>query len=264
MGCVPNDAECEDREQPRRHVEIAKPFLLGRTLVTVAAYKKYVNATGRSMSTAEVFNPEWKFDDHPIVNVTWNDAVAFCEWAGGRLPSEEEWEYAARGGKNGLKYPWGDLITHDNANYGQDLCCGGLAKGRDRWENTSPVGSFASNGYGLSDMAGNVWQWCADSAGNGRALRGGSWLTVPAWLRVSFRYSFAPGQSGNYIGFRCARERPELLEVHGHRSAHGTGAPLTSLHQVGEDIRVLGRQAPFGKAERVQCSPCFPRAAVSG
>ena len=91
-----------------------------------------------------------------MVLVTWDDATAYAKWAVKRLPTETEWEYAARGGLAGKRYPWGDEITHDDANYSG-------AGGRDKWDkSTAPVGSFDANSYGLYDMAGNLWEWCAD------------------------------------------------------------------------------------------------------
>lgn len=189
MGCVPDDSRCAENEKPRHHVEIPKAFWLGRTLVTVAAYKKYVAAAARAMPEAPPFDTGWSQEDHPITNVRWDDAAAFCAWAGGRLPTEAEWEYAARGGHDGRIYPWGASITHDEANY--------AGTGRqDRWESTSPVAAFAANDFGLHDMAGNVFQWCSDwydprayassgflaprgpARGVQRALRGGSWGAV--------------------------------------------------------------------------------------
>ena len=107
------------------------------------------------MPEAPDFNPNWKEVTHPIVKVTWHEAEAYCKWAGGRLPTEAEWEYAARGGKEGLKYPWGNGVTHDDANFAG-------TGGRDNRKNTAPVESFPPNGYGLYDMAGNVWEWVAD------------------------------------------------------------------------------------------------------
>ena len=151
-----------------------------------------------------------------MVLVTWDDATAYAKRAVKRLPTETEWEYAARGGLAGKRYPWGDEITHDDANYSG-------AGGRDKWDkSTAPVGSFDANSYGLYDMAGNVWEWCADwygsdyyskspsrnpqgpSSGSTRVLRGGSWYNVTVSLRVAGRNFFNPA-STNYdgLGFRC-------------------------------------------------------------
>ena len=103
-------------------------------------------------------------DDHPVVCVTWQDAQDYVHWLGQRtghkyrLLSEAEWEYAARGGTT-TAYPWGSSATHEYANYGAAECCSGVASGRDRWLQTSPVGSFPPNAFGLHDMHGNVLQW---------------------------------------------------------------------------------------------------------
>jgi formylglycine-generating enzyme required for sulfatase activity len=151
MGAAPDDTEAEADEKPRHRVRITMGFWLGETPVTVASYKRFAQDKGRKMPPAPDFNSEWNKDDHPVVSVTWDDATAYCEWAGGRLPTEAEWEYAARGGKDGLKYPWGNEITPQNANYS-----GSKRKG------TSPVHSYPPNAWGLYDMAGNVWEWIAD------------------------------------------------------------------------------------------------------
>ena len=150
MGCVPGDSGCDDDEKPRHEVTITRGVWLGKTEVTWGAYRRFfqvADAMGNKGSGAG--------DRHPVVNVSWNDAVAFCSWSGGRLPTEAEWEYAARGGVEGKKYPWGNSLDHEQANYSG-------TGGRDRWDRTSPVGSFAPNGYGLYDMAGNVWEWVWD------------------------------------------------------------------------------------------------------
>ncbi len=216
MGCVPADTECSDNEKPRHAVTISKPFLMMIRPVTVAQYRRFAQATGRPVALAPAFA---QGDDHPVVDVLWNDAVAYCSWAGGRLPTEAEWEYAARGGKDGLKYPWGDSISHDNANFKG-------TGGRDQWKYTSPVGSFEANGFGLFDMAGNVWEWCADpygetyyasspsvdpqgpSSGSSRVLRGGSWDFDPKSLRTSFRGWILPWGGCDSGGFRCVRPAP--------------------------------------------------------
>jgi formylglycine-generating enzyme required for sulfatase activity len=214
MGCVPGDSGCYGDEKPRHYVRITKGFWLGRTEVTVRAYQRYVNATGTNMPPPPSFPQR---DDHPVVNVSWDEAVAYCTWSGGRLPAEAEWEFAARAGRDGLKYPWGDSISHDDANFDG-------AGGRDQWANTSPVGSFSANSFQLYDVAGNVWEWCADrydpkyyasspgadpkgpSSGSIRALRGGSWLFNPWMLRASYRISLEAARRTDNLGFRCSRD----------------------------------------------------------
>ncbi len=213
MGCVQADSECAADERPRHAVTISTPFLMMITPVTVAQYRRFAKATRREMRSAPPFAQD---DDHPVLNVTWADAAAYCVWADGRLPTEAEWEYAARGGRDGLKYPWGDSISHDNANFKG-------TGGRDRWEHTSPVGSFEANGFGLFDMVGNVWEWCADlygdryyasspatdpqgpSSGSSRVLRGGSWEFGPGSLRISLRGWIGPSGGVDSGGFRCVR-----------------------------------------------------------
>ena len=228
MGCVPSDT-CDDDEKPRHDVGINKDFWIGRTEVTVGAYQKFATATSREMPPAPDFNQNWQFKEHPVNRVTWDEADAYCGWADGRLPTEAEWEYAARGGEEGRKYPWGNEISHDQANYGADECCSGLAEGKDAWEFASPVGSFSGNGFGLHDMVGNVWEWVADWYDGDyystlrsdkpavgpkgpeeptvrRVLRGGSWFDNPVYLRSSGRVWLEPQYRRGNIGFRCAQE----------------------------------------------------------
>ena len=181
-----------------------------------------------------------KGDEHPVHSVNWYDVVKWCNAAseraglepvyylseggavyrsgqseptidyskqGYRLPSEEEWEYAARGGLEGKLYPWGDLITHDYANYYYDQAVNRYHEDYDEggYPYTSPVGSFAANDYGLYDMAGNVFEWCNDSDGGRRVLRGGSWLTYGYYdCRVAFRYNYSPDYRNDFNGFRLA------------------------------------------------------------
>src|SRR5262249_16657970 len=149
---------------------------------------------------------------HPVTRVSWEDANAFCQWIGGRLPTEAEREYAARGGLEGKLYPWGDDINHDRANYE------GVRKGsRDEFEEGGPVMSFDRNPFGLSEMAGNVGEWCGDwfdpkyyqesekielidpkgpESGRQHVARGGSAFGAPRDFRVSHR---TPAETGNKI-----------------------------------------------------------------
>ncbi len=157
MGDSKNEPEeWMKRSRPVHTVQL-DAFYMDVHEVTVGQFREFVDQSGYKYGSNwdEVarFSPS---DDHPMIYVSWDDAVAYCQWAGKRLPTEAEWEYAARGGLIGKRYPWGDEIIHDDANYRG-------TGGKDQWdETTAPVGSFRPNGYGLDDMAGNVWEWCAD------------------------------------------------------------------------------------------------------
>ena len=194
---------------------ISKGFWLGKTPVTVAAYKRFTEDTGREMPEPPLFNPGWMKKAHPIVNVSWHDANVYCEWAGGRMPTEAEWEYATRGGKAGLKYPWGNEITPDRANYGQ------------RHKGTTFVTKLPpQNAWGLHDMTGNVSEWVADwdysyrtlpvdspardprgpEEGKFRLVPGGSWGHDEQNLRAAQRGLVPLEFQDEVVGFRCARE----------------------------------------------------------
>jgi formylglycine-generating enzyme required for sulfatase activity len=221
MGCTPSDSECDPDESPPHRVTLSKAFMMAQTETTNAQYGRCVAEGACSPPTPSTdYNDPGK-RDHPVVNVTWGDATTFCRWAGARLPTEAEWEYTARGGRTESRYPWGASISHDSANYKE-------TGGRDQWSGTSPVGSFEPIGYGLYDMSGNAWEWVADwygeypqthvrnpsgpSSGPRRVLRGGSWSSVPRWLRVSFRVRGAPGYRLGSDGFRCARNVEDASE----------------------------------------------------
>jgi formylglycine-generating enzyme required for sulfatase activity len=152
--------------------------------------------------------------DHPVVHITWNDAQAFCFWAGKRLPTEAEWEYAARGGMEGQVFPWGDELEpggHHAMNVWQgrfpdrNTCA-------DGHYGTCPADSYEPNGYGLLNMTGNVWEWCADwfnPNASHRAARGGSYLCHESYCRryrVAARNGLTPDSSAGNVGFRCIAE----------------------------------------------------------
>jgi formylglycine-generating enzyme required for sulfatase activity len=208
------------------HTVYLDAFYIDKYEVTNAEYRKFVQATGHKEPEGGIYvNGNWVWgkpwqdknyngDNQPVMCVTWADAKAYADWTGKRLPTEAEWEKSARDGLVGKRYPWGDDISYDNANYWE--------KGRkDVWTYTSPVGSFAPNGYGLYDIAGNVWEWCSDWYGNNyyvisiksnptgpgsgsyRVLRGGSWNSYDSALRVSNRDCNDPASAYDDVGFRC-------------------------------------------------------------
>ena len=215
--------EGEPHELPVHTVEL-DAFYMDRYEVTVGQFRKFVEESGYAYNRWDkvaMFSPR---DRCPMVFVSWADVEAYCDWAGKRLPTEAEREYAARGGskgKKGKRYPWGNDITHDDANY-RGI---GKNKNRDKWDKeTAPTGSFDTNGYGLCDMAGNVWEWCADwygedyysnsplrnpqgpSTGKYRVLRGGSWTDSTSDLRVARRDLSDPVEVFDDTGFRCVSE----------------------------------------------------------
>jgi formylglycine-generating enzyme required for sulfatase activity len=235
-----------DNDEKPVHTVYLDAYYIDETEITNEQYCTFLNNYGKNADAAghellqidwssiekvgNTYKPKSGYEKHPIINVSWYGAAAYAQWLGARLPTEAEWEKAARGGLVGKEYPWGDDITHDDANYD------GIG-GKDKWDGTSPVGSFAPNDYGLLDMAGNVWEWCADEYDSGyyskspknnpkgpgvvvtfgnnnftnvttpRVLRGGVCYCRPDELRCAIRYSNGPTLTSNRpFGFRCSQE----------------------------------------------------------
>ncbi|RLG23312.1 formylglycine-generating enzyme family protein [Methanosarcinales archaeon] len=219
-------------------------FWMGRYEVMVRQFRRFVAETGYKTDAEKggycwIWDGGWKKkrganwrdpkfsqdENHPVVCVSWNDAVAFAEWLSKksgyffRLPTEAEWEYACRNGGKKLKYgtSTGDL-SHDLANYWEK-------GGRDKWKYTAPVGSFPPNELGLYDMSGNVWEWCEDvyssdaykhhnrnnpihtGGGSSRVVRGGCWFNLPRGLRCANRNYDLPSRRSLYLGFRLLLQK---------------------------------------------------------
>jgi formylglycine-generating enzyme required for sulfatase activity len=209
MGCISNEAprRCDADEYPRHAVTITRPFDMMATEVTARMFRAFTPLIEEQ--------PAWSMSpDQPVAIVTWDDAVKFCTAVGGRLPTEAEWEYAARGGREGTTYPWGEQPPDDRP---------GTANGA-AFEGDSPraVKTFRPNGFGLYDMAGNVWEWVNDwysvlepepvkdpkggEGGGFRVVRGGSYGDDQRNLRVSNRNPNRPNSRNVNVGFRCARD----------------------------------------------------------
>jgi formylglycine-generating enzyme required for sulfatase activity len=187
--------------------------------VTNAQYLKFCEETNRKLPEfwrMERFHSTVEFPNHPVVGISWRDAQAYAEWCGKRLPTEAEWEYAARGGLSGMDYPNGNSIDSSTANYTEAALDG-----------TMPVASYAPNGYGLYDMAGNVAEWVADyydtdyyatsssnnptgpESGKFRVIRGGGWHSGPFCNRVYVRNALPDNWVDFNVGFRCAKDYKE-------------------------------------------------------
>ncbi len=231
MGINYPDASPND-EQPVYTVHV-DAFFMDKNEVTNAEYQQFL-----------IENPQWQKEhiderlhngnylatwngnnypdgksNHPVNHVSWYAAMAYAKWVGKRLPTEAEWERAARGNLEGRKYPWGNKITTKDANYGQSI------------SDTTPVGKYPPNAYGLYDMAGNVWEWCLDehefghydsfsanttisltnwlmdnfaNVNSDRVFRGGSWASKAASVRCASRLVISPSEAYSGVGLRCA------------------------------------------------------------
>ena len=210
MGCVPaTENECKPEEKPQHPVEITRPFWIGQNEVRVASWNLFAQQNrGYRRKGGE------REHLYPVTNVSWEEAQAYCKWAGGRLPTEAEWEYAARAGQQDQAYPGDKKTAREKANFM------GIA-GSDIYEDLAPVRVFDPNNWNLYDMSGNVWEWVADTfdagyyrtapprdptgpgAGKYRVARGGSRASDAAeHLRLSFR-RIQEHRDSNILGFRC-------------------------------------------------------------
>ena len=222
-------SDAGERDERPVHTVYLDAFYIDPYEVTVGEYKRFLEDTNHRPLPNSVSRTS-PTDQHPVVEVSWHDAMAYAQWAGKRLPTEAEWEKAARGGLIGQDYPWEGPIDANKANYGKNTKSGTHA------ERTTPVGTYPANGYGLYDMSGNVAEWCLDTyqrkfyangqqrnpvagaesgqgtianAGTNRArrvVRGGSWSFNAKSVRVANRLAEKPSLLSSDVGFRCVRD----------------------------------------------------------
>jgi sulfatase modifying factor 1 len=268
MGTEDREGFPSDGEGPVREVRL-RPFRIDPTAVTNEQFAEFADATGyvteaerfgwsfvfggllpddfpetRGVAAApwwrEVFGASWRAPegpqssiddrgDHPVVHVSWNDAMAYCAWAGKRLPTEAEWEYAARGGLEQKRFPWGDDLT-PGGRYMCNIWQGAFPSTNtvdDGYYGTAPVDAFEPNGFGLYNTSGNAWEWCADwwdathhasgsredpagpPSGVAKVIRGGSYVCHRSYCnryRVAARTFNTPSSTTGHMGFRCAAD----------------------------------------------------------
>ncbi len=251
MGCLEGDTDCQSDEKPRHEV-ILSDFYMSKYEVTVSEFEAFINATAYKTDAEKsggsyIWNGSewtkkegvtWRCDtkgnkrprseyNHPVIHVSWNDANAYARWKGARLPTEAEWEYAAR--SRGQNQKWAGTSSESSLDSYGNFCDKNCSESwkkenaNDGYEGTAPVGSFASNDLGIYDMTGNVWEWCSDwyesdyyqkspksnpkntNIKKYRSLRGGSWYNVPRLCRTSNRSSGIPTYTYYVAGFRLAQ-----------------------------------------------------------
>lgn len=270
MGNPRGDGYPADGEAPIHPVSL-RPFWIDTTAVTNEAFARFADATGYRTASEifgwsfvfggllpedvedtaavaaapwwrQVFGADWRHpegphssiagrSDHPVVQVSWNDAAAYASWTGKRLPTEAEWEYAARAGLDGFAYPWGP-DREPGGEHRMNVFQGRFPSDNtaaDGYLGTAPVRAYAPNAYGLYEMTGNVWEWCADwydpgyyaasqvddppgpRRGTRRVYRGGSYLCHDSYCyryRVDSRSSSTPDSAAGNVGFRCVADEP--------------------------------------------------------
>jgi serine/threonine protein kinase len=191
MGCSPGDNDCHEDEQPR-DVTIQNGYWLSQTETTARAFKVYAGANGVPMPAGPPPNYTWSNEASPISRVSWEQASAFCKWAGGRLPTEAEWEFAARANSTEARYgPINEIAWY-----------AGNSRGT-----LHAVKTRRPNKFGLYDMLGNVWEWTSETDGGYHIQRGGSWLRSPVEARASSRNPVSGSKPDLATGFRCALDQ---------------------------------------------------------
>lgn len=269
-GTPAHDAIADDCERPEHQVRVA-PFAIARHAVSNALFARFVEATGYRTTAEEfgwsfvfggllphdfpptqgiaaapwwrkVDGADWRHPegphsslidriDHPAVHVSWFDAVAFCNWSATRLPTEAEWEYAARGGRVQQRFPWGNDLEPGGV-HRMNVFQGAFPEHNtadDGWVGTCPVDAFEPNDFGLHNVTGNVWEWCSDwfspdtyrcdryenpsgpLEGTQRVIRGGSYLCHHSYCeryRVAARSANSPDSASGNVGFRVVRSAP--------------------------------------------------------
>jgi len=196
------------------HKVIVDAIYMDKCEVSNRQYHEFCTKSGYPLPEfwgSPQFKCSLEYPDHPVVGVSFIDAAKYAQWAGKRLPTEAEWEYAARGGLPGANYPWGNNIDSTLTNYGK------------KYKTTLKAGSFKPNGYGLFDMGGNVWEWTSDfytddyyatspqqnpqgpKTGRFKVIRGGSWHSGAMCIQTYYRNGLSPSWIDFAVGFRCVK-----------------------------------------------------------